>query len=181
MVLLHICCGICASWCIEKLKAEGRGVTGYFYNANIEPADEYQRRLNVAVDVCRIYDIPLIEGAYDNSRWLESIAGFEHEPEGGLRCHACFRMRLAAAAACAQERGIEHITTTLTISPHKDAQVINNIGKSIAPHGFLVYNFKKEDGFKKANEFAKSHYLYRQHYCGCHFSMQAVNDTTKGR
>jgi predicted adenine nucleotide alpha hydrolase (AANH) superfamily ATPase len=174
MVLLHICCGICASWTIEKLKLDGYQVTGFFYNPNIYPSDEYQRRLQVAKDVCAAQGIPLIEGAYDSDRWQSGVSGLEQEPEGGARCESCYRIRLAATADRAQKLAIKLIATTLSISPHKDAAAINKIGKSIAPQAFLEYNFKKEDGFKKANEFAKNHNLYRQHYCGCIYSMKPV-------
>jgi len=179
--LLHICCGICASWSIEKLKMDGYEVTGFFYNPNIEPREEYDRRQQVAANVCRIHGVAFIEGTYDNGDWQRCIAGLEREPEGGLRCHECFRFRLAAAAGCARDHGISHFTTTLTISPHKNAGVINNIGKTIAPQAFLMYNLKKEDGFKKANIFARDHGLYRQHYCGCRYSMANREAGTKGR
>jgi epoxyqueuosine reductase len=171
MVLLHICCGICASWSIEKLKADGHQVTGFFYNPNIFPKQEYMRRLAVALQVCKAQGISLIEGPYDPAEWASAVTGLEKEPEGGARCLKCFEMRLLKTAKRAKQLRMEFIATTLTISPHKDAEVINRTGKSIAPGVFLEYNFKKEDGFKKANEFAKDHDLYRQHYCGCQYSM----------
>ena len=171
MVLLHICCGICASWAIEKLKADGHQVTGYFYNPNIFPKEEYELRLSVAQDVCKAQSISLIEGPYDPALWALAVSGLEKEPEGGARCLKCYEMRLLKTAAAAKQDGIEFITTTLTISPHKDAAVINKIGKTVASQMFLVYNLKKEDGFKKANEFAKKNNLYRQHYCGCEYSI----------
>jgi epoxyqueuosine reductase len=173
MVLLHICCGICASWSIEKLKADGHEVTGFFYNPNIYPQEEYQKRLAVAQEVCAAQGVTLIEGPYEQSAWAAVAAGLEKEPEGGARCLECFRIRLQVTADQARHRGIGSITTTLSISPHKDAIAINKIGKSIAPDAFLEYNFKKEDGFKKANEFAQGHNLYRQHYCGCQYSMRS--------
>jgi epoxyqueuosine reductase len=172
-VLLHICCGICAGWAIEKLIQDGYVVVGFFYNPNIHPPEEYSKRLEVAQEVARHYQIELIEGIYNSDRWQALIATLENEPEGGRRCEVCFRMRLAAAAVQAADLKVDFITTTLTISPHKDAVLINKIGKCIAPQGFLEYNFRKEDGFKKANTFAREHNLYRQHYCGCRYSMQA--------
>ncbi|MFA5101244.1 MAG: epoxyqueuosine reductase QueH [Candidatus Omnitrophota bacterium] len=178
-VLLHICCGICASWTIEKLKLDGYEVTGFFYNPNIYPADEYRRRLQAAREVCVSYGITLVEGDYDDGLWSGAVSGLEKEPEGGRRCEACYSFRLAATAKRAGQLGIEFIATTLSISPHKDAAVINKIGKSVAPQAFLQYNFKKEDGFKKANEFARDHSLYRQHYCGCMYSMRS--GTINGR
>ncbi|MFA6383749.1 MAG: epoxyqueuosine reductase QueH [Candidatus Omnitrophota bacterium] len=178
-VLLHICCGICASWSIEKLKLDGYDVTGFFYNPNIQPVEEYQRRLQVARDVCAAYGIALIEGVYDPDLWQTRVSGLEQEPEGGTRCEVCYRVRLAATAARSGQAGIEFIATTLTISPHKDEEVINKIGISVASQAFLKYNFKKEDGFKKANEFAKNKGLYRQHYCGCSYSVRS--GSIKGR
>jgi predicted adenine nucleotide alpha hydrolase (AANH) superfamily ATPase len=172
MVLLHICCGICASWAIEKLKADGHQITGFFFNPNIYPPAEYMRRLAVALQVCKEHGIILVEGQYEPVQWALEVSGFEKEPEGGARCLKCYEMRLLKTAQRAKELGMEFITTTLTISPHKDAAVINKIGKSVAPGVFLEYNFKKEEGFKKANEFAKDHNLYRQHYCGCEYSLQ---------
>jgi predicted adenine nucleotide alpha hydrolase (AANH) superfamily ATPase len=166
-VLLHICCGICASWAIEKLKIDGFQVGGFFYNPNIQPEEEYLKRLAVAQKVAVLHGIGLWEGKYEPEKWRQVVKGWENEPEGGKRCPVCFKFRLEETWRKARELGIPNITTTLTISPHKNFELIKNIGLSLSPECFLPYNFKKEDGFKKSNKFCREHELYRQDYCGC--------------
>jgi epoxyqueuosine reductase len=173
-VLLHICCGICSSWAIEKLKIDGYRVRGFFYNPNIQPEEEYAKRLEVAQKVAAFHGIELLAGKYDPDKWQESVQGLENEPEGGKRCPVCFRFRLEETWRKARELGIPRITTTLTISPHKDFGVIKNIGASLCPGCFLAYNFKKEDGFKKSGRFSREHGLYRQNYCGCLYSRNSL-------
>jgi epoxyqueuosine reductase len=169
-VLLHICCGICSSWAIEKLKIDGFQVCGFFYNPNIQPEEEYFKRLAAAKKVAGFHGIELLSGKYDPDKWQDAVKGRENEPEGGKRCPVCFRFRLEETLRQARELGIARFTTTLTISPHKDFEVIKNIGASLSPEGFLAYNFKKEDGFKRSNKFSREHELYRQDYCGCLYS-----------
>ena len=169
-VLVHICCGVCASSVIEKLRDEKFDIKGFFYNPNICPPDEYERRLKVAREVSKILCFDLIEGSYDKNGWVKLTAGLENEPEGGKRCEECFRMRLEETYRKSKELDMSFFTTTLTVSPHKNASVINKIGKLLNGSGFSAYDFKKEDGFKRAIEFAKKHNLYRQHYCGCIYS-----------
>jgi len=171
-VLLHICCGICSSWAIQKLKDDGFQVTGFFYNPNIEPENEYLKRLEVAGKVVDLLKIRFIEGSYDSEKWAESVKGFEDEPEGGKRCTLCFKMRLEQTFIKAKEIGADHFATTLSISPHKNTDVINQIGRTIGGECFLGYDFKQQDGFKKANSFSKEQKLYRQNYCGCLFSIR---------
>jgi len=175
-VLLHICCGICASGTIEKLKSYGFAVTGYFYNPNIHPEEEFQRRLAVCEEVARLCGIPLLTGAYDQKAWFSEVTGLEQEPEGGKRCEVCFRMRIRESWKKAQDMGIFALASTLSISPHKDSAMINRIGKTECGLSFLEYDFKKQDGWKIANAFAKEHSLYRQHYCGCTFSRKPGQD-----
>jgi len=174
-ILLHICCGICSSWAIEKLKNEGFQVKGFFYNPNIQPEEEYLKRLNTAREVARFHEIELSAGDYSPGAWLERVKGLENEAEGAARCLVCFRIRLEETCRKARESGTEYFTTTLTISPHKNFELIKEIGLSISASGFLPYNFKKEDGFKKSNEFSRRHDLYRQDYCGCLFSRNRIN------
>jgi len=169
-ILLHICCGVCSSWPVEKLRQDGYEVTGVFYNPNIQPIDEYERRLEAARKACSIQGIELIEAPYDSANWLALTRGLEKEPEGGKRCAVCYRTRLEYTASKAGELGIGRFTTTLSVSPHKDAVLINKIGKESGGAGFKEYNFKKEDGFKKANKFSLGQGLYRQNYCGCVYS-----------
>ena len=113
---MHICCGICSSWAISKLKTDGFLVTGYFYNPNIQPEDEYRKRLEVAEKVARFHGIELLSGEYAPGTWLEQVKGMEQEPEGGKRCQLCFKHRLEETFRKATELGIERFTTTLTCS-----------------------------------------------------------------
>jgi predicted adenine nucleotide alpha hydrolase (AANH) superfamily ATPase len=166
-VLLHICCGICSSGAIQKLLDDGYSVTGFFYNPNIHPEDEYRKRLEAAKAAGNILDIEIIIGVYDHERWMERTKGLELEPEGGRRCAQCFRMRLEETYKKAGELGLAYSASTLSISPHKNTVLINQIGRLIAQDGFLPYDFKKHDGFKKTSDFSKRHNIYRQNYCGC--------------
>jgi len=168
-VLLHICCGICSSWAVERLKEDGFGVTGFFYNPNIQPENEYLKRLEVAGKVADLLKIRFIEGSYDSEKWAESVKGFEDEPEGGKRCPPCFKMRLEESFKKAKEVEADYFATTLSISPHKNTGIINQTGKAVGGESFLGYDFKQQDGFKKANSFSKEQKLYRQNYCGCVF------------
>ncbi len=169
-VLLHICCGVCAGEVVPRLGEEGLEVQGFFYNPNISPLKEYTRRLKTAQKVSRILKFPLIEGEYDKDRWHERIQGLEREPEGGKRCTVCFQKRLEETYSLSRRMNIRFFTTTLTVSPHKDACIINSIGRVLGKENFLERDFKKQDGFKKTMMFAKRHNLYRQNYCGCSYS-----------
>ncbi len=170
-ILLHICCGICAAGTVERLFSEGNQVFGFFYNPNIYPPEEYQRRLEIASQVAQIMNFALEITPYQPEEWLKNISGLEGEPEGGKRCEICFHLRLGKSYLMMQEQGLDVFTTTLTISPHKSAQLVNRIGQEIGGDRFLVRNFKKLDGFKHSVELAKKWHLYRQHYCGCLYSM----------
>ncbi|MFH0828236.1 MAG: epoxyqueuosine reductase QueH [Candidatus Omnitrophota bacterium] len=171
-ILLHICCGVCSGWAIEKLQNEGYCVTGFFYNPNIQPEEEYDKRLSSARKAAELSAIEFLTGDYAPVKWLERVQGLENEPEGGQRCEACFKLRLEEAWRKTQELRLDYFTTTLTISPHKNFELISRIGKTLSPKGFLAYNFKKEDGFRKTQNFSREHGLYRQSYCGCVFSRQ---------
>ena len=169
-ILLHICCGVCAGGAIEKLQNDGYCVTGFFYNPNIQPEEEHDKRLLAARQAAEFSKIEFLTGEYAPTKWLHHIQGLENEPEGGLRCEACFRFRLEESWKKARELNFYNFTTTLTISPHKDFELISRIGSIISAEGFIPYNFKKEDGFKKSVCFSREHSLYRQNYCGCLFS-----------
>jgi len=171
-VLLHICCGVCASSVVQRLRAEGFQPIGFFYNPNIHPESEYFKRQNVAGEVSRILKFELISTPYDQDSWFAQIKGLEAEPEGGRRCSVCFKLRLEGTQKKASQMNISNFTSTLTVSPHKDTAVVNQIGKKVAPSGFLAYDFKKQDGFYLAIDFAKQYNLYRQDYCGCIYSKQ---------
>jgi predicted adenine nucleotide alpha hydrolase (AANH) superfamily ATPase len=169
-VLLHICCGICAAGTLESLRLEGHEVLGFFYNPNISPPEEYRQRLEATRIVANKLDVPLVTTQYDPEEWLTRVTGLEQEPEGGPRCVVCFRLRLEKTFQSMRNYGCDVFTTTLTISPHKPAVVVNQLGAEIGGESFLARDFKKHDGFKRAIELAKRWSLYRQSYCGCVYS-----------
>ncbi len=175
-VLLHSCCGPCSTYCLEYLTG-AFDVTVFFYNPNIQPAREYYLRLSEQKKV--IGEIPfaspvkLIEGKYEPLRYEKFIQGFEGEKEGGARCEKCFVLRLEETAKEAKEGGYDYFTTTLTVSPHKNAPLINEIGERIAEkYGvpFLPTDFKKKNGYLRSIELSKQYGIYRQDYCGCRFA-----------
>lgn len=172
-ILIHVCCGICGAYVIEKLKLEFKELILFFYNPNIHPKDEYLKRLEVAEKLSKIYNIFLIVGDYNPEKYFETVRGYEKEPEGGARCLICFRLRLGQAAKTAQENNCDYFTTTLTMGPRKKAEIVNIIGKEEADKAGIKFwedDFKKKDGFKKTMEIAKKHNFYRQNYCGCVYS-----------
>jgi predicted adenine nucleotide alpha hydrolase (AANH) superfamily ATPase len=148
-------------------------LTCYFYNPNIQPRDEYEKRLAEARRYCSAVCMDLVEGEYDVDIWELETIGRENDPEGGERCRICYRLRLEKTAKQAAEKGFDIFSTTLTISPHKDAVVINSLGEDVArAEGvpFLSIDLKKRDGFKRSIELSHQHGLYRQDFCGCKFS-----------
>jgi predicted adenine nucleotide alpha hydrolase (AANH) superfamily ATPase len=171
-VVLHICCGVCAAGAVEALAGEGHQVIGFFYNPNIHPAEEYHKRLDVARRVAKELNFPLEAGPYSPEEWLKLTDSLKDEPEGGRRCQVCYRLRLEKTRDYMAACGADAFTTTLTISPHKSAQVINKVGQEVGGEKFLVKDFKKKDGFKRAVQLAKKWELYRQDYCGCIYSMR---------
>lgn len=171
-LLLHVCCAPCATYVIDVL-SEVYSVTAFFYNPNIHPEDEYERRLREVRRYTSLHDIPLIVGEADVEAWHDRVRGLDQEPEGGKRCEECFAMRLFRTAALAAERGIGFFTTTLSISPHKDFRTLQRIGMEAAGSSgvsFLAIDFKKNDGYRKSCLLSKQYNLYRQHYCGCIYS-----------
>ncbi len=171
-LLLHICCAPCSTAVIERL-ASDYDVTGFFYNPNIHPAAEYRQRLGEMRRYSLEVGFDFIEGRYESDRWFELAQGLEHEPEGGERCRVCYRMRLEETAKAAREGGFDIFTTTLSISPHKNAEAINSIGLELGERydiSFLSADFKKKDGFKESVLASKKHRLIRQNYCGCIYS-----------
>jgi epoxyqueuosine reductase len=169
-VLLHICCAGCASVAVMRLKEEGFSPLGIFYNPNIYPESEYNKRRQDFEKISREYDFSIIEDSYEPRAWFDSIKGYESEPEGSKRCEICFKFRLSRVYRIMQDKGYGFFTTTLTISPHKNSRLINKIGQDIAGERFLQRDFKKEDGFKKSVKISKELDLYRQNYCGCVYS-----------
>ena len=169
-IVLHICCGICAAGVVERLTSEGHEVFGLFYNPNIQPLEEYQRRLEVTYKVSRELNFPLEAGPYAPEEWLAETTSLENEPEGGRRCAVCFRFRLQKTYLYLQNKGLDTFTTTLTVSPNKAAAMVNQAGQEIGGDRFLVKDFKKKAGFQRATELARQWTLYRQDYCGCIYS-----------
>ena len=175
-LLLHSCCGPCSSYVLEYL-------TQYFdiflsyYNPNIQPRAEYDLRLENQRRVLeRIPGVTLVECGYDGEAYDEAVIGLEREREGGARCTECFRLRLEYAAREAKRLGCNYCCTTLTVSPHKDAQRINALGREIcAKYGveWLPGDFKKRNGYKRSIELSREFGLYRQDYCGCLYSKQS--------
>ncbi len=170
-ILLHSCCAICSGYPITYLQDAGYEVVVFFYNSNIYPIEEYQKRLSAQKILCNKFNCELIEGKYDTESFYQ--IGLKDEPEGGLRCLKCFELRLEESFKKAKELGIDEITTSLPISPHKDFEKISAIGEQLSQkYGikYLAINFKKKDGFLKTNKIAKDLELYRQNYCGCLYS-----------
>lgn len=171
-VLLHICCGVCAAGAAEQLIAEGFEVAGYFYNPNIQPYQEYQKRLEASRKVAEELEFSLDEGLYTPDEWMTATKSLVDEPEGGKRCEICFRYRLENTFNILNEFGFDYFTTTLTIGPRKPAAVVNRIGVEIGGERFLIRDFKKKAGFQRATNLAKEWDIHRQHYCGCIYSMR---------
>ena len=171
-IVLHICCGVCAAGVVERLTLERHQVLGLFYNPNIHPPEEHNQRLKVTREVAREWGFPLEVTPYSPEEWFQETSSLENEPEGGRRCEVCFRLRLKRAYLYMEEHSWDAFTTTLTISPHKSAEVINRVGYEIGGDRFLVRDFKKSEGFKRAMELAQKWALHRQNYCGCIYSMR---------
>ena len=175
-ILLHSCCGPCSTEVISRLTPYFN-VTILYYNPNIEPKSEYEKRKQEQIRFINefkpINKLDYMDCDYDNESFLEMAKGLETEPEGGTRCHRCYELRLNKTAQLAKENGYDYFGTTLTVSPYKNSEVINQIGENIANKldiKYLYSDFKKEDGYKKSIEYSKQYKLYRQNYCGCHFS-----------
>ena len=176
-ILLHICCAPCSTHVLKILSKEAK-VTCCFYNPNIYPEEEYKKRLKEAEKFAGIAGTDFLAPEYDTLRWQEAVKGLEREPEGGRRCAVCYRLRLESVAELAAGRKDDFFGTTLTISPHKDAVLINALGEEISrKYGVRFYNadFKKKEGFKIACRLAKEHGLYRQSYCGCQYSVRGLS------
>ena len=174
-ILLHACCGICSGYPITALKELGYDVIVHFYNPNIYPELEYQKRLEAEKILCDFLKCELIIGEYDTPKYYEYVKGLEDEPEKGLRCEKCFELRLTETADLAKKMGIKIFTTTMVVSPHKNFDKLTQIGLQIAKKHDLEYlaiNFRKKDGFLKTNKIANNLGLYRQKYCGCRFALE---------
>lgn len=173
-LLLHVCCIGCGGH-VSSLLSQNFKVSLYFYNPNIFPEEEYVRRRDDARRIAKKLGLKIFIGDYDHDRWKKIIAGHENDMERGERCHICYNDRLEKTAVFAKENGYEYFSTTLTVSPFKDAAAVSIIGNDLADHyklNFFDMDFKKNDGFKKSVAFAKCYNVYRQEYCGCEFSLK---------
>lgn len=176
-VLLHSCCGPCSSYCIKEL-AKYVKVTILYYNPNIEPIEEYNKRKETQINLIKDYqkegiDVDYIDVDYENEVYRNYVLGLENEVEGGSRCTKCFTLRLTKTSSLAASLNYDFFATTLTVSPHKNSKLINEIGFEIEKKlkiRFLPSDFKKREGYKKSIEYSKEYELYRQDYCGCLFS-----------
>ena len=181
-ILLHSCCGPCSTAVIARLK-DYFDITILYYNPNIEPAEEYEKRKSEQIRFLKECDTPIhfMDIDYENEKFREMAKGLEEEVEGGARCHKCYYLRLQKTMEKALENHFDYFGTTLTVSPYKNAEIINTIGlkieeiynnekKSTKKVLFLVSDFKKKEGYKKSIELSKKYDLYRQEYCGCLFS-----------
>ena len=181
-LLLHSCCGPCSSYILEYL-SEFFQITIFYYNPNIYPEEEYYIRLKEQKDVIEKingrYEVKLIEGEYDSKLYYDAIKGYEKLGEGSERCFSCYEFRMREAAILSKRFGFDFFTTTLTISPYKNAQKVNEIGGQLEKEfgvKHLPSDFKKKGGYQRSIELSKEWNLYRQDYCGCIFSKNEAED-----
>jgi len=171
-LLLHCCCGPCSTSSIERLRGMGYEPVLFYGNSNIHPPEENQKRFEALEQVANHFSLRLIRHEYNHRSWLKEITGHEADPEKGQRCAICFAYNLREAAAEAYRQGIGHFTTTLTVSPHKNAPLIFSIGETWDE--FVPVDFKKKAGYQRSIELSRLLELYRQDYCGCEFSRRNV-------
>ena len=174
-LLLHACCAPCSTACIERL-IEDFDITVYFYNPNMDSKEEYEKRaeeIKRFLSVAYKDKVGLITEDYLPNEYLNAVNGLENQPEGGARCEKCFYLRLKKTAEYAQKNSFDFITATLTVSPYKNAPLINQVGESVCENSavkWLYSDFKKANGYLRSIELSKLFGLYRQNYCGCVFS-----------
>lgn len=181
-LLLHSCCAPCSSYTLEYL-SNYFDITVYYYNPNISPKAEFDKRFSeqkrLIASLPAKHEIKLIEGDYNYSDFSEIAKGFENVKEGGERCFRCYKLRLEKSAHLAKEQGFDYFCTTLSISPLKNSQKINEIGLEVAEkYGvkWLPSDFKKKEGYKRSIELSREYNLYRQNFCGCVFSKKENNN-----
>lgn len=175
-LLMHSCCAPCSSYCLSYLSQYFR-ITVFYYNPNISPEEEYKKRVEEQKRLLEtlpvIHRVSFIQGEYEPERFREIARGKESLPEGGSRCFSCYELRQREAARYAAEHRFDYFTTTLSVSPHKNARKLNEIGIRLAEEyqiPYLVSDFKKKGGYLKSIELSKEYDLYRQDYCGCIYS-----------
>lgn len=177
-LLLHSCCAPCSTSCIERLK-DYFVITAYFYNPNMDSESEYLRRAEEQKRLSEILGVECIVEEFEAKEFYDAVKGLEKESEGGKRCEECFKLRLAKTAEKAKELGFEYFTTTLTVSPLKNSQILNEIGLEVGLTvgvNFLPSDFKKKNGYIRSVELSKKYGLYRQDYCGCVYSKVQKNN-----
>lgn len=183
-LLLHSCCGPCSSYVLEYLSRYFE-ITVYYYNPNIYPPEEYafreqeQQRLILALPSA--HPIHFLKAAYHPEEYYAAVKGLEDLPEKGDRCRVCFTLRLEETAKVANAQHFDYFTTTLSLSPHKNSVLLNEIGGTLAEQygvGYLFSDFKKKNGFRRSTELSREYGMYRQDYCGCLFSYRARNPKT---
>ena len=199
-LLLHSCCAPCSSYVLEYLR-EYFDITVFFYNPNISSGAEYEKRLQEEKRLIDAYNkqvqtgnfqnmnstenaglIQILESGYEPSEFYEAVKGYEHCKEGGERCRQCFKLRLSKSAKTAKEGGFDYFTTTLSVSPYKNAQALNEIGSELSEkYGvkYLLSDFKKGDGYKRSCQLSRDFNLYRQNYCGCVYSKAQAEERYK--
>ena len=177
-LLLHSCCAPCSSYVLEYL-SDYFEITVFYYNPNIYPEEEYYKRAAeqqmLIGKLETVHPISFMEGIYDKERFYHMASGLERAKEGGERCFGCYSLRLKEAAEKAKEGGFDYFTTTLSISPLKNAQKLNEIGAALGKEmgvTYLVSDFKKKNGYQRSVELSGEYGLYRQDYCGCQFSLE---------
>lgn len=177
VLLLQCCCAPCSSAVLERLKEHFK-VLIYFYNPNIYPEEEYYKRLGQFDTLLNKTEYPngieRIEAEYNQDDFFRAVKGLENEKEGGARCTECFKLRLGETARKAKEIGADYFCTTLSVSPHKNSQLLNEIGIEAEKKYSVKYlrsDFKKKEGYKRSTELSREYGLYRQNYCGCKYSM----------
>ena len=182
-LMLQACCAPCSSYVLEILSNYFQ-ITIVYYNPNIYPYEEYIKRLDEVKKLIKLiksrYPIDILEVEYDKAAFDDISKGLEFEPEGGARCHKCYYLRMEKVALLAKKNNYDYFTTTLSISPYKNAEVLNNIGAFLENKyniKYLYADFKKKEGYKRSIELSKKYNLYRQEYCGCEFSIQKKEET----
>lgn len=171
-LLLHSCCAPCSSAVLERVR-EYFDVCVIYYNPNIFPQEEYEKRKSEQIKLLSELNVNYLDCDYNHNEFLSQVQGLENEPEGGKRCNKCFYLRLDYVAKIAKEHNFDFFGTTLTISPHKNEQVINQIGENLQNKYSIKYlfsDFKKKNGYLNSIKLSKQYNLYRQNYCGCEFS-----------
>ena len=177
-IFLHSCCGPCSSAVIEKLK-EYFDITVLYYNPNIYPEAEYLKRKQTQLELLKVLNVKFLDSDYNQNEYFEFVKGLEQEKEGGKRCNKCFLLRLTKTLELAEKNGFDYFCSTLSVSPHKNQEILNKIGEAISVNSqvkYLYNNFKKENGYLQSIKLSKKYGLYRQNYCGCKFSIWQNGD-----